>query len=467
MTGPRLRINYQPAGPVCDAFIQSDAFVRGIRGPIGSGKSTACCFEIMRRSMQQAPGLDGIRRTRWAIIRNTYPELRTTTMKTWWGIVPQDVGSWKDEGPPSHTLEGDGFNIEVMFLALDRPDDIKKLLSLELTGAWINEAREVPKAVLDALTGRVGRFPAVKDGGCTWFGILLDTNPPDSDHWWYRLAEEDRPPQFEFFAQPSGLAPDAENLPNLPAGYYERAVLGKTEDWIKVYVRGEYGFSMDGKPVYPEYSDNLHCRPVAFDRLLGLRIGMDFGLTPAATFGQRGPMGDWRILSELVAEDMGAARFAQQIKLHLAERYPGAKIASITGDPAGEARAGTDEQTVFAVLAANEIVAQPAPTNDWTVRREAVARAMTRLIGPVPGLLIDPGCLRLRKAMAGGYCFRRLKLAGEDRYQDKPDKNMHSHVAESVQYLLLGAGEGQSVVRRPEHMRRAPQVSTTEYRILG
>lgn len=462
-----LDITYQPPGPVGDAFLQSAAFVRGIRGPIGSGKSTACCVEIVRKALEQQPVADGKRRTRWAIIRNTYPELRTTTMKTWWGLVPQNVGQWKDEGPPSHILEGEDFHIEVMFLALDRPDDIKKLLSLELTGAWINEAREVPKAILDALTGRVGRFPAMKDGGCTWFGILMDTNPPDSDHWWYRLAEEDRPAQFEFFAQPSGLAPDAENVENLPPGYYERAVLGKTEDWIRVYVRGEYGFAMDGKPVYPEYSDSLHCKPVVIDTRLELRLGLDFGLTPAATFGQRGPMGDWRIKSEIVCEDMGAVRFAEAIHRHLDDHYRGIKLGPITGDPAGDARAGTDEQTVFQVLRANKVIAHPAPSNDFTLRREAVARSLTRLVGPVPGLIIDPACIKLRKAMAGGYCFRRLKIAGDDRYQDKPDKNMHSHVAESLQYMLLGSGEGRTVVRDPSTVATRPRVAATEYRILG
>ena len=39
-------------------------------------------------------------------------------------------------------------DLEVIFLALDRPEDVKKLLSLELTGIWINEAREIPKVLL-------------------------------------------------------------------------------------------------------------------------------------------------------------------------------------------------------------------------------------------------------------------------------------------------------------------------------
>ena len=74
--------------------------------------------------------------------------------------------------------------MEVLFLALDRPDDIEKLLSLELTGVWINEAREVAKAIVDGATMRVGRFPSMKDGGPTWYGVIADTNAPDEDHWW-------------------------------------------------------------------------------------------------------------------------------------------------------------------------------------------------------------------------------------------------------------------------------------------
>ena len=68
--------------PSLKAFHGSDAFVRGVLGPIGSGKSVACVMEIMRRAQQQRPGADGIKRSRWAVIRNTYGELRDTTLKT-------------------------------------------------------------------------------------------------------------------------------------------------------------------------------------------------------------------------------------------------------------------------------------------------------------------------------------------------------------------------------------------------
>src|SRR5690606_19111708 len=80
---------------------------------------------------------------------------------------------------------------EVWFVALDRPDDVRKLLSMELSDAWVNEAREIPKAIIDALTGRVGRFPSMKDGGPDNVQVIMDTNSMDSDHWWYVLAEND------------------------------------------------------------------------------------------------------------------------------------------------------------------------------------------------------------------------------------------------------------------------------------
>lgn len=431
-------------------FLNSSAFVKGIRGPFGSGKSTLCCADILERAQAQAKGPDGVRRTRFACIRNTYPELKTTTIKTWHGIVPPHFGRWVDQGPPTHWITTADMECEVMFLALDSPADVKKLLSMDLTGAWVNEAREVPKAVIDGLTARVGRYPSKAMGGPTWFGVIMDTNPPDTDHWWYRLAEESKPEGFEFFSQPSGLAEDAENAQNLPTGYYSRMCHGKTDDWIKVYVRGEYGFVQDGKPVYAEYSDAIHYKPDLQPlRGVPLHIGLDFGLTPAAVIGQRTVMGSWRWLDEIVTDRMGAIRLAEQIKLRLAEKWQGYDVETITGDPAGNQALGDDEtNTVFLTLRANGVDAKAASSNDFTLRREAVAKGLGTLVDGYPAFVLGPGCPTLRKAMMGGYRYKRVEVSGAERYHDKPDKNSFSHVAEALQYAMLGAGEGKAVIRR-------------------
>ena len=52
--------------------------------------------------------------------------------------------------PYTHNIKKGDVELEVIFLALDRPEDVKKLLSLELTGVWVNEAREIPKSIIDA-----------------------------------------------------------------------------------------------------------------------------------------------------------------------------------------------------------------------------------------------------------------------------------------------------------------------------
>ena len=72
---------YKPDGDVLKSFMKDDTFFRGIRGPVGSGKSVGCCVEVFRRALAQQKNDEGIRRSRWAIIRNTNPQLRTTTIK--------------------------------------------------------------------------------------------------------------------------------------------------------------------------------------------------------------------------------------------------------------------------------------------------------------------------------------------------------------------------------------------------
>ncbi|TSA07943.1 MAG: hypothetical protein D4R73_09425 [Deltaproteobacteria bacterium] len=425
-------------------FHQSQAFYRGVMGPVRGGKSTGMCWEIMSKAQAQAPGKDGVRRTRWVVVRSTYRELLDTTIKTWqdW-FRPEQFGSL-NMNTMSHMVDvrlpdKTRVQCEVLFRALDRPDDVRKLLSMEVTGAWVNEARETPKGVIDVLGDRVGQYPALKDGGCTWRGVFMDTNPPDDDHWWYKLAEEVRPDGWEFFKQPGGLMevdgqfinnPLAENVQNLEPNYYLTRTAGKDSDYIRVYYCNQYGFIKEGKPVYPEYIDAVHCSERVLEPVKGVPIyvGLDFGLTPAATFAQRLPIGRWQVFDELVTEDMGAVNFAKILKAKMLGEYGGFEF-EVWGDPSGDSRAQTDEVTPFQIMRANGVPARPAPSNDPVLRREAVVASMKALaMDGKPGFLISPKCRILRKGMAGGYYYKRVQVAGDARFQDKAEKNKFSHV---------------------------------------
>ena len=72
---------------------------------------------------------------------------------------------------------------------------------------------------------------------------------------------------------------------------------------------------------------------------------------------------------------------------------------------------------------------------------------MNRLIEGKPGILIDKKCQRLRKALSGGYHFKRVQISGGERYRDTPNKNEHSHVGDAYMYLVLLGGEHRQLTR--------------------
>ena len=486
-----IEVNYK-ASPTMARFHASNAFNRIVRGPVGSGKSSGCCFELFRRACEQAAFLDPdtkrpTRFSRFVVVRNSCPQLRDTTIKTWLDWIPENLGHSKfNHQEMTHTLHFNDVFCEVLFRSLDRPEDVNKLLSLEVTGAWFNECREMPKAIFDAMSDRVGRYPSQRMGGCTWRGIIGDTNPPDDDHWLYNLAEKERPEGWEFFVQPGGLIerngeffenPEAENIDHLEPGYYTTRQAGKSKEHIKVYYCNEYGFVRDGKPVIHEYVDAVHCSQQVLEPDLNqtLFIGLDFGLTPAAAFMQRDTMGRIYIIDEMATEDMGAQTFGELLKSKIQREYmdfliKGQKIV-ICGDPAGEQRSQADEKTPYQIL--NKILkdiglsASKAHTNDFTVRREAFAAPLTRLIDGKPGLLVSPKAAVIRKGLSGGYCYKRLKVSGDERYRNEPDKTKWSHAVEAAGYALLAMGEGKAVLgtsdvkREPVSSRRGSP--TREY----
>jgi len=455
------QINYTPE-PTPKRFHHSNAQRRGIMGPIGSGKSTACCMEVLSRSMRQKPDAQGVRRTRWAIIRSSYPQLRSTTIKTWQEWIPQGVCPIVYRAPiegrmnirlPDKTI----MDMTVLFLALDRPQDTEKITSLELTGAWINEARETGPEVIRDIFSRTRRYPPKKVAPLTWGGIIMDTNPPDDDSWWYDLAENEKPPGWQFFRQPGALLPvrdamgrvvkykahpKAENVQHQPLGYeyWMGQTHGVDPEWIMVHCCGQYGSVFSGKPVYQGvYSDALHVatQPLGVYRGRPLFLAFDYGLTPACAIGQLTPSGELRVLRELQCQHGGLKQFlADAVKPLLASLFPGMPVIA-TGDPAGEAKSQPDETTCVDILEQAGFPYTRVPTNKLVLRREAVMDRLTRMAGDDPAFILDPSCRILRRGFLGGYKFERVQVTGETRFRDQPAKNKFSHLQDALAYLCL------------------------------
>lgn len=476
-----MSIDYTPT-PTGAALIQSLKKYSFVVGPVGSSKTTACLFKILYHAKRQRRNpADGIRYTRFVVVRSTNRQLFDTTLKSFFSWFPPGVaGEWQAT-QKTFIFRFDDVYCEVLFRPLESPADVSNVLSLELTGAMIDEFVEIPREILDAVESRTGRYPDKKLGGNSWKGVWGASNPGTQDSWWYDWLYEVWPDSddgvdgaamqeenLNFFEQPSGFSPDAENLENLPpyrAGdntYYRELAKGKTDSWVKQFIEVQWGYSQRGKPVYKAFNRELHVakQPLKYNPHLPIIMGFDAGLTPAAVFAQQDSFGRVLILAELVSENMGAQRFCREkVKPLIARLFPGCKM-TVVADPATKQRAQTDEKTVAAVLEKElGVKVQPASSNTLAARLGAVDGFLTLLTEAGPALLIDPSCKNAITGFTAGY---RFAINAKGVAADAPEKNNHSHLADAIQYMALGFADGAArEARARKHTHHAVQSRNT------
>lgn len=448
------------APPTVSNFMCSTAFVRIILGPVGSGKSTGCLMEIMRRAAEQKRGPDGYRHTRWAIVRQTLQQIKQTVLKEFYTWV-EPITRFKVSENTIY-IEHEDIKCEIHLIPLDDEQDQRRLLSLQLTGAWVNEFPEIDPAIIPSLCGRLGRYPSSAMGGPSWFGLIMDGNFPNEGGEWYELLEDNLPPDYQLFKQPGGRTSMAENIANLPGGYeyYERLARGQSPDWIKRYVDAQYGNDPSGSAVFRDtFSSDFH----VFDSLepipgRPLIVGQDFGRDPWSIICQLDHRGRFLILEEVEGTDIG---LEQHLALNLRpklyqDRYMGMPVA-VVGDPSGVAKSSLYEETSFDMLKREGFQAFPAPTNDLDPRIRALEAFLMGQTGGKPILLIDRHrAPTILQGFRGGYRYSKLK-SGERK--PKPDKNDYSHGMDALQYAALAAHGGMvhgAIMRRLHQHKNRP-----------
>ena len=468
-------IDYRPP-PTIRAFIKDHRigglFYSFITGPVGSGKTTALFFKLVFMAAKQAPSSDGIRRSKAVVVRNTLPQLRDTTLASW-SLWFQDgvAGAWHAT-EKNFTLRFGDVECEVLFRPLDTPDDVRRVLSLEVSFALIDEFIEIPKEIIDALSARVGRYRLPDGTSPSVWGIWGSSNPGTEDSFWFdwlhgpgvarykRLPGALVPtrvpdsigdvatalvqptaglePIVSYYEQPGGLTPDAENLANLPPNYYRDAIAGKSEIWVRQFISAEWGFSIAGKAVVSGFRADLH---VALPNTLQpnpyfpLVVGLDPGITGSAMIlGQQDYDGRIKVFAELVQEGMGAERLIQErLQPLLRNRFPQVVRVIVAADPAAASRTQTDERTVVKIFKQHYDV-DVESNNRLPLRLDAIDHYTNTLVEGRAALQIDPSCQVLIRALKGGWRYsadlKRETLRGTD-----PEKNAYSHPGDAFGYL--------------------------------
>lgn len=475
------------APPTVASFMKSESFFRMIAGPVGSGKTTGCVFELLRRACEQPPGLDGLRYTRFAIVRQTLKQIKDTVLKdimAWLGRI-----SVHKVSENTVYVEFGDVRSEWLLIPLEDIEDQRRLLSSQLTGAWMSEAIEMDVELVAAIAGRCGRYPSGVRGVPHWFGIIADTNFPSIGSAWHVVMEVAVPPDWQIFKQPGGLKANAENLNwltqteetlKLPLDdprriaqgrlYYERLARSNNVDWVRRYVHAEYGEDPSGTAVFREsFKHSFHVAAQGIEPVHGhpLVVGQDFGRDPCSLICQCDHRGRLLVLAEVIAQDMG---LENQLKLNLlpelrTERYL-AKPILVVGDPAGAAKSTHYEETSFDLIKRCGLNCMPAPTNDLDPRLRAVEAFLGQQINGGPALIIDGiRCPTLVRALDGAYRYGKTR---DGKRRPTPDKtHPFSDVADALQYVCLAVHGGQvmrftgSMLRPTREFKRVPKGAWT------
>lgn len=454
-------IDYK-APPTVGDMMLSEAFGRLIAGPVGSGKTTGCLMELLRRAIEQQPAQDGYRYTRFAIVRQTLKQLKDTVLKDAkaWLSAAAPLGEWKVSDGTFY-LNFDTVRSEWIFLPLEDSADYQRLLSMQLTGVWMSEVIEMDIEVLGHISGRCGRYPSGALGIPTWYGIIADTNFPTEMTPWHNFME-DPPPKWQIFKQPSGLSPQAENLAHLPQvpstivlpedhpariaqgrRYYENLVEvnGDGSPYVERYVKAQYGNDPSGEAVFratfqPNFHGTEETRVIPSYPLI---VGQDFGRNPWSLICQPDHMGRLLVHEEVPATNMGLEKHIEQnLKPRLwAPEYSGLKVC-LVGDPSGVAKGSISEESCFDALKRFGLPALPAPTNDIDPRLRAVEALLgQQRMGKAALLINKRKCPMLMRAMSGGYRFKKSPSGGLKPIPEKNDKEGFSHIADCLQYVCL------------------------------
>lgn len=433
-----------------------------------STKTTAALMKILIEAKKMARCTDGVRRSRCVIVRNTRQQIQDTTLKDLMQLFPEGEAGTYMRTEMKFILQVDDVECEILLRGLDDAQDVRRLLSLQLSFAMLDEVREINPDVFNALTGRLGRYPngmmvphqekwgsddkgnpiqgCVDDDGRQMKKLWGATNPADADSFW-EMYLSNPTANAHVTIQPSGRSPEADWLKHLPSNYYEDMMEGKTEDWISVYVDGKWGRSLSGQPVWESFNKQTHVAAEPIKPLgagvAGLLIGVDAGLSPAAVIGQ--VMYDGRVIiyDALISEGMGALRFIREkLKPLLANKFPGYPALVII-DPAANQRAQTNEVTVRDVYKAENFTVKFAKTNAVAARLAAVDKFLTRTVDGKAGVLLCPeGAVALIQAMGGKY---RYKINTKGETDESPEKSHPwSDIADAFQYLCLHADGGET-----------------------
>lgn len=353
---------------------------------VGQGKSSACVLELFMLACRQEPDEHGVRYTKFACVRNTYSQLKMTTIPTVLHWLPQKKKGKGETGIMDMTWDApirglvdiilpDGTSVhsEWLFFSLDTEKGLSNLLGNEITAAWVNELAEIRIPTLLADIYERCRWPQ----NWTRKVVVADYNPPPLGSWLHELFEKKCPDMWTLYKYPAPVTvvrdpmnpgdpslykfianPDAaDDGPNFHKdGVNYWLVSAENRRWQESklirFIEGDYPPSAEGRPVHPDFSHRRHVtkQTLRASRAAPIVVGMDCGRTPACCFMQMQGR-KLVVLAEIMTEDSDAVQMINDHILPMARGPFYGHQLLVSVDPAAMQRSQVDSSTVFSALA--------------------------------------------------------------------------------------------------------------------
>jgi hypothetical protein len=405
---------------------------------MGAGKSAGLVWASFHHTKEN-PG------ARTAIVRDTYEVLRDTTMKEFFKWFPPGICGEYHVAKKTFTWRLGEIQGEVCFLGMDDPADAGKLQSRELAAVFFDElapavnAGGIDEYIFDVALSRL------RQPGMHWYAAKAVSNNPDESHWSYRRFVD---PGDRGTDPAAGILPlqlrgfqvmqedEDENVHNLPPGYYARLrkSFSHRPDLVRRFVDGKFGFQQIGRPVCPEWSDDLHLgRDLLPVKGEPLWVTWDGGQTPTCVITQFSPMGHWNIFESYVGERIGMYELVESVvKPVMQDRYSAFELIH-TGDPNLESPdQSSSKQNAVKVI-------RRALGGRWKRAPDQIHERVDPLRWALTQNRNGTGLVRVDKKMArhvwhalrGGWHYNTPRTGTQAQ---TPLKNMHSHPGDATGY---------------------------------
>ncbi len=429
---------------------------------------------------------------RMAIARQTYADLKRTTMQTFFKICPRELVERHNEQ--------DGFTLlknrsAIYWLHLDNVDE-GTLRGLEINSCLVDQAEETQEKVYDVLDGRIGRWDNAEipkyllEAVPNWptstftgkylapsYNMLL-CNPDTQYHYIYRKYHPDsleRRAGYFFIEGEWDQRLGSEET-------YQQALL-HDDEWVNKYVKGQWGISNAQihrvwAESFLDYSDDLLDRIISKGNLFRVLDHGDASPTCCLWWASFG--GVYICYREYYMPSQPISYHRKAISdlsgnEHYSANYADPQIFKKTGQKDGGWWTTSDEY-MDKNIDAPSLVWIPADNNEFATRNRIneLLRNSQYFKHPVTSNSPCPGIFFIKRSENYSQgCYhtiselqsQRRKLIGyvdgKAIYCDDREDSISDHAYDCVRYFVAMHGSGRS----PSH-KTAPPHSFNWYKMM-